>query len=1187
MKKHLLILSLLFITVLSYSQTFTENYVQTKIYLEPTTNANTTNVKKNENIQYLDGLGRLKQTVNVKGSPTLKDIVTYFEYDEYGRQAKQYLPVPQSVSQNGNYYTSPLADANIFYGSEKIFSEKIFQNSPLDKLVQQIQVGNDWATKPINYNYAVNTNADAVREFKTATTWGTGNTTESTVNISTNFNYGPSVLYKKIIDDEDSNRTIEFSNSLGQVLLKRKVINTTENADTYYVYNEYNQLAFVLPPKAVFAFIDEYGAGIDDFIPTSILDDLCYQYKYDEWGRLVEKKVPGKGWEYFVYDKQDRLALVQDAKLKEEGKWLFTKYDQFNRPLYTGLFSSNDGRVQQQANLESIVKNNEKRASSSWNNSGIDNYYTNTAYPNNNLKLLTINYYDTYPPLLSGVTLPQYIINTNQTVLGDDPLQNNNMSTKNLLVASYIKNIEDDNWTKNYTWYDKKEQIIGIHSINYLGGYTKIERELDFIGTILQNKTYHKRLSSDLERVIVESFEYDNQNRLKKHWHNATGTPELLRENTYNEISKIINKKVGGTGIVPLQSIDYQYNIRGWMTKINDPQNLNGKLFGYEIKFQNPENGAVFPAKYNGNISEIDWRTSNGNILKRYNYKYDGLDRLRDAVYEEPLATVPNTNGYGESVTYDLNGNLKSLKRFHGITTTPLLIDDLDYNIYKGNQLIKVVDNSNNSIGYPSTSGNNIAYDVNGNMINHIDKGITTIDYNYLNLPISLNLANPGIPTSPAILNYKYRADGIKVEKKYSYFNPRAGQYITTTVDYLDGFHYNAGALSFVATAEGYFDFTTDRYVYQYKDQVGNIRLSYYKDMFGGTAIDKETNYYPFGLEYFGANGTYPLNRSYFYGFQEQERQEETGWNSFRWRNYDPSMGRFFNVDPLSEKYAYQSHYNFSENRVVNSRELEGLEAVDNNDVDFGSFDGKKNSRSELAWNKTDKENDKNNEAGIPRVDLPMSWSNQDLGFNKDISKENDNDNGDRDLSWLGIESKQKFQDNLEEYNKWTKEQGGDKIEREAYWFFGAFFAAPFVLPQIATWTGVSANTYLAESLIRGAVDVTVQSSINGKVNATQTFINAFVGGGGGNREALIKVVSSASNVALNAVNNSTNGTYTSVSNGATRGVASLLIMTAASQGGVNNTAGSVIYEGIAQTLGTTADNVIDKQVPNKEAPNK
>ncbi|SMO77477.1 hypothetical protein SAMN06265171_106276 [Chryseobacterium rhizoplanae] len=49
---------------------------------------------------------------------------------------------------------------------------------------------------------------------------------------------------------------------------------------------------------------------------------------------------------------------------------------------------------------------------------------------------------------------------------------------------------------------------------------------------------------------------------------------------------------------------------------------------------------------------------------------------------------------------------------------------------------------------------------------------------------------------------------------------------------------------------------------------------------------------------------------------------------SYRWRNYDAGMARFFNADPLSEKYAYQSHYNFSENRVVDGRELEGLEVV-------------------------------------------------------------------------------------------------------------------------------------------------------------------------------------------------------------------------------------------------------------------
>ncbi len=41
-----------------------------------------------------------------------------------------------------------------------------------------------------------------------------------------------------------------------------------------------------------------------------------------------------------------------------------------------------------------------------------------------------------------------------------------------------------------------------------------------------------------------------------------------------------------------------------------------------------------------------------------------------------------------------------------------------------------------------------------------------------------------------------------------------------------------------------------------------------------------------------------------------------------------PDIGRFFNVDPLSEKYVYNSTYAFSENKVISHRELEGLEAI-------------------------------------------------------------------------------------------------------------------------------------------------------------------------------------------------------------------------------------------------------------------
>lgn len=94
--------------------------------------------------------------------------------------------------------------------------------------------------------------------------------------------------------------------------------------------------------------------------------------------------------------------------------------------------------------------------------------------------------------------------------------------------------------------------------------------------------------------------------------------------------------------------------------------------------------------------------------------------------------------------------------------------------------------------------------------------------------------------------------------------------------------------------------------------------------------MDRSTNYYPFGLEFGGSNALNTMSSispNSTYSFQEQEKQQETGWYYFKWRNYDPAMARFFNVDPLSEVYAYQSHYNFSENKVIDAREIEGLEA--------------------------------------------------------------------------------------------------------------------------------------------------------------------------------------------------------------------------------------------------------------------
>ena len=144
---------------------------------------------------------------------------------------------------------------------------------------------------------------------------------------------------------------------------------------------------------------------------------------------------------------------------------------------------------------------------------------------------------------------------------------------------------------------------------------------------------------------------------------------------------------------------------------------------------------------------------------------------------------------------------------------------------------------------------------------------------------------------------------------------------------------------------------TFDNFQLYNNDHLGNNRLSYTFDPeTQQVKILEENHYYPFGLKHGAYNQTrkgvkykeqlptkkevkqvMPEEVKFKYYYQEQERQDELGlnWDSFKYRNYDYAIGRFMSVDPLAEKYAYNGVYNFSENRLLDMRELEGLEGVD------------------------------------------------------------------------------------------------------------------------------------------------------------------------------------------------------------------------------------------------------------------
>jgi len=859
-----------------------ENYIYARTYLEPKTSSDPT-AKQIQSISFFDGLGKPRQEIVIHGSPAGNDLVAHIPYDQFGRQVEDWLPVPMT-SLNGNIQAPPTTSGYYKTSSGSvdglIYGKKNLENSPLDRLLFYTGPGSDWAGKKASYDYQTNGNLE-VYKLTTTTNWNNG-ASHSVLNPQEHFYPGGS-LYKTAVSDEDGHKVIEYKNEKGQRLMVRKN-DGINNLDTYYVYNEYNQLAFIIPPLAA-----------SKVLSPAILDELAYQYRYDGWSRLVEAKLPGKGWECMVYDKADRLVATQDANLREKGQWLFTKYDQFGRVAYTGI-NTGGTRAQEQTEANTFGSNSVDRGNVVFfNRQGMDVYYgsSDLTYPKSPtwVTMLSLNYYDTYPGYSFNPSFPSSI--QGETTLTETP-SSEGVSTKGLALVNLVKNIEDDSWTKNYIYYDTKERAIGAHSINHLGGYTQKESRLSFSGAPLSTLTRHKREANSTEITIGEAFTYDHQQRLIKHTHRINGgVEETLAEYVYNELGQLQNKNVGNG----IQLLSYRYNTRGALTHINDPQNLGNKLFALELKYTNPQSATGL---YNGNIAEVDWATQSDGVLRRYSYQYDQTGRLESAVYQKPNETVIATNAYNEKVTYDGNGNIQTLLRFGSSDGhTAVKIDDIKYT-YDGNRLVEVWDSSGNSLGLDG--GDEMAYDVNGNLIADGAHFINKIGYNHLNLP---NLIGKQVEN----FKYLYSADGTKLRSIHNETEINK----TTVTDYIDGFQYKNGVLQFVPTSEGYYDFLINLYIYNYTDHLGNVRLSYLNTPSRIGIVD-EKNYYPFGLQHQGYNKL--EDSDYQYGFLGNELQE-TGMYDMNARFYMPDLGRFGQHDPLSALsldaygYAFNNPINF------------------------------------------------------------------------------------------------------------------------------------------------------------------------------------------------------------------------------------------------------------------------------------
>jgi len=834
---------------------------------------------------YYDGMGRKMETVSRQVSPLGNDLVTAFTYDSWGRQTYQYLPFV-STGNDGNFKLDPFQQQATFYsdananspikgqGETWLYGKANYENSPQNRMLNQLSAGVNWVGSESGatphkmiVQEVMNTPTDNVR------IWNIPINTPNSIPTSTAA-YAAGTLYKTIHTDESGHQRIEFTDMDGHmVLLKEQETAAADNGlgsahtgwrCTYNVFDDYGNARYSISPKLV-KLID--GTWI---ISQLQADELCNRFEYDLAGRIIIKKMAGTpsgsaGEVWMVYDQRNRLVMQQDGNSRGLHQWQYFQYDALDRPVVSGLLTD----PVNYNNLNYHTSNASTRID--W--PVLSSYTT---------ELLTQSFYDNYSWMsaANSGTLPStldggsggagnaaFTTSTNVSPLYAQPLTQTTM-TRGMLTGSKseVLGSSQSQYLYAVTFYDYKGRSIQSQAINATGGKDISTTQYDWSGKILTSVVSHSKAGTNPQSHIrVTALAYDAGGRItsvtksgsSSMTNTATGQvtnltipATLLETNSYNELGRLKSRTLGSS----LESMAYEYNIRGWSLGMNrDYAKTTGSTahyFGYDLGFDKtaiiPTGGSSIgsynAAVYNGNIAGTVWKSRGDGVARKYDYAYDNVNQLQSAGYLQ--STVANTwdNSYLDfsvsSIAYDANGNISNESKKGYLQGGSQNIDNLAYNYMNSgtsNKLQNVLDNSPYNTSSPNSvigdfhyataktgTSTDYAYDANGNIVADANRAVQSISYNYLNLPALITISG-----AKGTIQYVYDASGTKLKKittenstVVNYNNTNYTTSITTTTSYIGNFVYQTKQYgnSFLAPLN-----YTDQLLYSAHEQ-GRIR---------------------------------------------------------------------------------------------------------------------------------------------------------------------------------------------------------------------------------------------------------------------------------------------------------------------------------------------------------------------------
>ncbi len=680
---------------------------------------------------------------------------------------------------------------------------------------------------------------------------------------------------------------------------------------------------------------DEAGRLIASYQP---LQHLKSEFEYNALGQLTYTKSPDEGEAWFLYREDEQIRFSQNSKQTIAGEFSYTNYDDLGRPAESGVavgtfsglnpdlatFSFSSKSEQQFTTYDELENTDITLLSGVPGDYDTPTFLASNVAKTHNDNTTTYYSYDVYGRVkwvvqdIAGLGIKTIDYKYDQI-------------TGAVLEIDYQKNVTDERFIHRYTYDTQDDSLVKVE--------TSTTGNTNDFTTQAEYKYYE---TGALKRVELAP-------------HPSTGTPLQGLDYVYN-----LNGQ--------LKAINHPS-----LTAANDPGGDSNDLFGMHIDYHENDyarlSGINAPnygkAQYNGNIKGIRWNNKQlENTARTYSYYYNKNNWLENAIYgqyndESGDGSTPSIidsevhedtdkafkatksitfrpgfhakPGTGDEVTanivtgvaskfqkeeynvfditYDPNGNIRTLNRNKNGTAGTNAMDKLNYNYYtdKPNQLAKVEDFEGEKLAGKDignqTATENYIYNEIGQLIENKEENITYI-YNTSGLVTEVKKDNY------TRVKFFYNDKGHRV-KKEAYI---AG---TPTLDYTEHYVRDAAGTALVIYRNGnpeeYTIYGVSRLgvykpntgssggnsVYQITDHLGNVRAV---AQWNGTNAEAivATDYYPFGMPMPNRDDGAGVN-GYRYKYQGQEVDPETGKEAFELRLWDSRIGRWLTTDPYGQ----------------------------------------------------------------------------------------------------------------------------------------------------------------------------------------------------------------------------------------------------------------------------------------------